>query len=108
MEALFFANIQGGFFSFVVPLTVSGPDLAVSKAPSVRTLVVPGAMTYTLSINNYGTGSATGVVVTDQLPANISLVAATSNRGEVCPLAERVRAAYLPAPADFGRGCRWM
>ena len=85
LESLFFANIQGGFFSFVAPPTVSGPDLAVSKAASVRTLVVPGAMTYTVTINNYGTELATGVVVTDQLPANISLLSATSNRGEVCP-----------------------
>jgi uncharacterized repeat protein (TIGR01451 family) len=84
-EALFFANIQGGAFSFVAPPAVSGPDLAVSKAGSVRTLVVPGAMTYTISINNMGTELATGVVVTDQLPANFSLISATSNRGEVCP-----------------------
>jgi len=45
-------------------------------APNAK--AIPGATVhYTITINNTGTAAATGVSVTDGIPANTSLVAAT-------------------------------
>ena len=50
-------------------------DLAMSKAPETPAAVTPGdAFVYTLTGANNGPSQATGVVVTDALPAALSLV----------------------------------
>ena len=57
-------------------LTATAPDLAVTKTDS-RGTITPGATTvYTITVSNSGTRDATGVVLTDTLPANTVLVAA--------------------------------
>ena len=40
-------------------------------------------MSYTITITNYGLATATGVVVTDALPAALAFVSATSSQGAV-------------------------
>lgn len=56
------------------------PDLALTKSgPSA---LEPGQdFTYVLTLANNGTNTATGVTVTDVLPANVTLVSANSTQG---------------------------
>jgi len=55
------------------------PDLQISKTDG-QTVVTPGQLlTYTLTITNVGNQAATGVLVTDTLPANTSFVSASDS-----------------------------
>ncbi|MCL1841348.1 MAG: hypothetical protein FWF75_06345, partial [Propionibacteriaceae bacterium] len=58
-------------------------DLSITKTPASLTATPGSPLTYTLTISNAGPSDATGVVVTDRVPADsaavLSLGAATSN-----------------------------
>jgi LPXTG-site transpeptidase (sortase) family protein len=57
----------------------AAPDLVITKDDGF-TVVSPGqVITYTLTIRNVGTQDATGVVVTDTLPANTTFVSASDS-----------------------------
>ncbi len=59
------------------------PDLTLVKDDGLS-IVVPGqVITYTLTISNVGTQNATGVVITDTLPANTSFVSASNGGSAV-------------------------
>ena len=58
------------------------PDLAVSKADSPDPVVVTDHLTYTITVNNVGEGEATGVILTDTLPASVDFVSVTPS--DVC------------------------
>ncbi len=58
-------------------------DLQISKTDSPDPVVAGNNLTYTLAITNNGPLPATGVVVTDVLPAGVTFVSATSNSGTV-------------------------
>ena len=61
----------------VVPLTSNAPELGVTKTDGVSS-VVPGAnTTYTLVVTNSGNIGATGVTLTDTLPAGLEFVSCT-------------------------------
>ncbi len=56
----------------------SGADLAITKGTTVSGTLAPGdQFTYNLSVTNNGPGDATGVVVTDALPAGLAYVSDT-------------------------------
>ncbi len=59
----------------------SGIDLAITMTPSASSVAQGGALTYTLTVTNYGLTNATGVVVTDALPASLTFVSATGSQG---------------------------
>lgn len=67
----------------VAPLGVSmPPDLSVTKTASPDPVNVGQPLTYTLTASNAtGNNDATGVVVTDTLPAGVTYVAATPTQG---------------------------
>lgn len=71
-----------GFSSdaFVTKLGVE-TDLAITKSASRNPVMVNNNFSYTLVAANRGPSAATGVVVTDQLPAGINFVSATSSVG---------------------------
>ncbi len=71
-----------GFSSdaFVTKLGVE-TDLAITKTASRNPVMVNNNFSYTLVATNRGPSAATGVVVTDQLPAGINFVSATSSVG---------------------------
>jgi len=67
----------------------TGADVAVTKTATPGTLVVPpsGNITYTITVRNNGPEEATGVAMSDTLPAGLSFVSvdngATFNNGVV-------------------------
>lgn len=55
----------------------ASPDLTIGKNGPL-TVTPSGTITYTLTVNNLGTGNALGVKVTDTLPAAVTLSAVSS------------------------------
>ena len=51
-------------------------DVAIGKTGSASVLAASN-LVYTISVTNFGPSSASGVVVTDSLPANVTFVSAT-------------------------------
>jgi uncharacterized repeat protein (TIGR01451 family) len=56
-------------------------DLMIAKSVSDATPNVGDTITYTVTVTNAGPDDATGVQVTDQLPAGLSFVSATPSQG---------------------------
>jgi uncharacterized repeat protein (TIGR01451 family) len=66
-----------------VPLLGAPADISVTKTVSPTSITPPGDLTYTVTVNNAGPNTATGVTVTDTLPAQLSFVSAVASQG-VC------------------------
>ncbi len=59
-------------------------DLSVSKVDSADPIYVSQLTTYTMVVKNYNTPiSATGVVLTDNLPASMQFISATTTQGSL-------------------------
>ena len=56
-------------------------DLSLTKSNSPDPVFVGNNLTYTITATNNGPSNASGVVITDTLPANVTLVSATSSQG---------------------------
>ena len=54
--------------------TTSQPDLVANKAASPTTIKVGDNVTFTIGVSNQGQGNATGVALTDALPAGLAVV----------------------------------
>jgi uncharacterized repeat protein (TIGR01451 family) len=61
--------------------TVAGADLSITKVGSPVTLNPGDLLTYTLTIGNAGPLTATGVTVTDSLPATVVFLSAAASQG---------------------------
>ncbi len=62
--------------------TVTCPaDLSISKSDAPDPVMAGDPLTYTLTVANNGPGDASGVTVTDTLPAGVTLVSATPSQG---------------------------
>ena len=59
----------------------TGIDLSIAKTASVASTTASSTFTYTISVTNGGPETATGVEVTDVLPAGITLDSATTTAG---------------------------
>src|SRR5262249_21337932 len=60
-------------------------DLALAKAASDPTPNVGDTVTFSVTLSNNGLDAATGVTVSDPLPAGLALVAATPSQGSYDP-----------------------
>jgi uncharacterized repeat protein (TIGR01451 family) len=67
-----------------VTLIDAAPDLLVTKSDGGITVRPGDPITYTLSYSNVGTQGATGVVLTDTVPANTTFNPAASSPGWTC------------------------
>lgn len=64
--------------------TINGSvDVRITKADSVDPVAAGGSLTYTIIVTNDGPSTATSVVVSDTLPANVTFVSGTSTVGTV-------------------------
>lgn len=62
----------------------AAPDMVISKDDAGVSTVPGGIVTYLLSFQNVGNQNATGVVITDSVPANSSFSAGNSTAGWLC------------------------
>ena len=58
-------------------------ELAVSMTAAPTSLLQGGQTTFTIIVGNSGPFPATGVVLTNQLPANVNFVSATTSQGSI-------------------------
>lgn len=56
-------------------------DILVNQSDSPDPIVAGGTLTYSIQVANNGPDDATGVVITDIIPANTTFVSATTSRG---------------------------
>ncbi len=67
--------------SAAVEITVQGVDLQVAKTVDRPSAVEGDLVVFTVNVLNNGPQTGTGIELTDALPAGMSLVSATPNRG---------------------------
>jgi len=65
-------------------LTSTGPDLAIEKSDGGSSAVPGGVIVYTLTYRNNGNGAASGVVITETVPAHTTFMAGSSSPGWSC------------------------
>lgn len=67
--------------SFQIKVSRGKTDLAITKTDSPDPVSVGQGLTYTLNIVNNGPCQASDIIVTDSLPAGVTLVSATPSQG---------------------------
>lgn len=68
----------------VYPIVAGPPvpvDLSVTQTDSADPSPAGARLTYSITITNNGSGLATGVLVTDTMPAGVQFISATSDKG---------------------------
>lgn len=65
--------------SATVSVLAATADLAIDKSDSADPVVASGLFSYTLSARNLATTAATGVVITDALPAGVRLISSSGD-----------------------------
>ena len=68
---------QAGFIMRVSP----DADLSITMSANPNPVMVGGTLSYGIGVSNAGPGNASGVKVSDLLPAGLSLVSAVSSQG---------------------------
>jgi uncharacterized repeat protein (TIGR01451 family) len=76
-----FASIPG-----VAPAQIAGADLAVHKSDLPDPAAIGLPLTYTVTVENLGPGTATGVLLEDVLPLGVSFTSATPSQGSCSQL----------------------
>jgi uncharacterized repeat protein (TIGR01451 family) len=64
------------------PAPPGSTDLKITKTANVDSVSVGSSLTYTISVENLGPATATGVTVADPLPKEVEYASATSTLGE--------------------------
>jgi uncharacterized repeat protein (TIGR01451 family) len=70
----------GSTDAFIVKL-LPAPDLALTMSDSPDPVSLGGNLTYTITVNNKGEAGATGITLTDTLPAGATFVSAVPSQG---------------------------
>ncbi|HEY2334300.1 MAG TPA: hypothetical protein VGH58_04740 [Solirubrobacterales bacterium] len=75
------ASVAALAFLAVAPAAPPGSaDLGITKTDSPDPVNAGSILTYTIQVQNFGPGTATGVTVTDQLPKGVDFVSATAGQ----------------------------
>lgn len=82
-----------------VSIVTESIDLSLTKVAEPTTIVIGSNVTFTLTLNNAGPNTATGVVVQDQLPTGISFVSATPSQGNYNAQTARWELGSVPSGA---------
>lgn len=75
---------NGGNSGSTSPAVIAGPaqaDLELTKTTTSTTVTTGSILNYTITVTNAGPSSASNVVVTDTLPAGLTLISATPSQG---------------------------
>ncbi|MCX7423126.1 MAG: hypothetical protein NT013_26815 [Planctomycetia bacterium] len=64
-------------------LVITRADLEIVKTDDIDPIPAGDVLTYTLAVTNHGPSNATGVTVTDSLPANVTFLSASTTQGTV-------------------------
>ncbi|MGB3716840.1 MAG: SdrD B-like domain-containing protein [Candidatus Promineifilaceae bacterium] len=72
---------SGNFFGDVIPA-----DLAISKSDNLDPVTAGTSMIYAIVVDNNGPSDATGVIVTDTMPADVSYVSDSVSQGNFDPI----------------------
>ncbi len=70
--------------SDTTPITGAAPDLSLTKSDGGASVVPGGGVSYTLTYANSGNIGASGVVITETVPANTTFNAGASTAGWTC------------------------
>ena len=73
----------------ITTTVLSDPRFTLTKSDAPDPVAAGSTITYTLGYQNVGTNNATGVVVSDALPANTTFVSATAGGTWCWPAARR-------------------
>jgi LPXTG-site transpeptidase (sortase) family protein len=65
--------------------TVTSADVSVTKGATPASPVATGIMTYTLTVLNNGPSAASGIRLTDTLPAGVTFITYTASTGSYTP-----------------------
>ena len=77
----------------IQPTTVTPVvDLTISKADDIDPVFANGTLTYTLFVTNNGPSTATGVIVTDPLPAGITFTSGSATQGSITAAGQNITA----------------
>lgn len=79
-------------------VTVAQSDLAVEKTVNNATPNVGDDVIFSITVTNQGPDAATGVQVTDQLPAGLSYVSSTTSQGTYTPATGVWETLSIPFP----------
>ena len=77
--ATLYAGTDGGVFVFN-----GATDLAITKGDSPDPVIAGTDVTYSVNVTNGGPSNAASVVVTDNLPPEVSFISCTSTGGGTC------------------------
>jgi uncharacterized repeat protein (TIGR01451 family) len=64
-------------------VNLAAADLAVSMSAAPASLLQGGQVTFTIVVTNNGPFTANGVVLTNELPANVNFISATTSQGSI-------------------------
>jgi uncharacterized repeat protein (TIGR01451 family) len=86
--------------AMLIPATAQAAtaDLAISKSARPNPVTEGAALTYTITVNNLGPGTASNATVTDQLPQHVEFVSAQPGSCELS--GKKVTCALVPLAAD--------
>ena len=83
-------NLVNNIAAVVATVTTPAADLALGLMDAPDPVYLTNALTYSIAVTNFGPATATGVTVTNTLPAGVTYVSGGASQGTVTNLAGTV------------------